>query len=92
MINGQFPGPQIDTVTNENLIISVFNYLSEPFLISWYVLLLYSIISHFLEQYMFEVMPLPDLLNNPLKVLPFFGLNNFSARLDPMISFLLKKV
>ncbi|XP_058753773.1 L-ascorbate oxidase homolog [Vicia villosa] len=35
LINGQFPGPQIDTVTNENLIISVYNYLSEPFLISW---------------------------------------------------------
>lgn len=35
MINGQFPGPQIDAVTNENLIISVYNYLTEPFLISW---------------------------------------------------------
>ncbi|KAK2359043.1 L-ascorbate oxidase protein [Trifolium repens] len=35
LINGQFPGPQIDAVTNENLIISVYNYLTEPFLISW---------------------------------------------------------
>ncbi|KAK9084808.1 hypothetical protein Sjap_025219 [Stephania japonica] len=35
LINGQFPGPRIDCVTNENLIISVYNYLSEPFLISW---------------------------------------------------------
>lgn len=35
LINGQFPGPQIDAVTNENLIISVYNYLREPFLISW---------------------------------------------------------
>ncbi|XP_073139658.1 L-ascorbate oxidase homolog [Henckelia pumila] len=35
LINGQFPGPQIDCVTNDNLIISVFNYLDEPFLISW---------------------------------------------------------
>uniref|UniRef100_M1BD41 Multicopper oxidase n=2 Tax=Solanum tuberosum TaxID=4113 RepID=M1BD41_SOLTU len=35
LINGQFPGPQIDCVTNDNLIISVYNYLSEPFLISW---------------------------------------------------------
>ncbi|CAL5345669.1 unnamed protein product [Camellia sinensis] len=35
LINGQFPGPQIDCVTNDNLIISVFNYLNEPFLISW---------------------------------------------------------
>ncbi|XAR53799.1 L-ascorbate oxidase [Bertholletia excelsa] len=35
LINGQFPGPQIDCVTNDNLIISVYNYLTEPFLISW---------------------------------------------------------
>ncbi|KAJ8442322.1 hypothetical protein Cgig2_011245 [Carnegiea gigantea] len=35
MINGQFPGPQIDCVTNDNLIISVHNYLNEPFLLSW---------------------------------------------------------
>ncbi|XP_052183530.1 L-ascorbate oxidase homolog [Diospyros lotus] len=35
LINGQFPGPQIDCVTNNNLIISVYNYLREPLLISW---------------------------------------------------------
>lgn len=35
LINGQFPGPHIDAVTNDNLIISVYNYLREPFLISW---------------------------------------------------------
>ncbi|MQL74408.1 hypothetical protein Taro_006778 [Colocasia esculenta] len=35
LINGQFPGPQIEAVTNDNLIINVFNGLSEPFLISW---------------------------------------------------------
>ncbi|KAL2464882.1 SKU5 similar 5 [Abeliophyllum distichum] len=35
LINGQFPGPQIESVTNENLIISVFNSLDEHFLISW---------------------------------------------------------
>ncbi|KAL9384764.1 hypothetical protein Peur_021774 [Populus x canadensis] len=35
LINGQFPGPQIESVTNDNLIISVFNSLDEPFLISW---------------------------------------------------------
>lgn len=35
LINGQFPGPQIDCVTNDNLIINIFNYLNEPFLISW---------------------------------------------------------
>jgi len=38
LINGQFPGPQIDAVTNDNLIINVYNYLREPFLISWYIL------------------------------------------------------
>lgn len=35
LINGQFPGPHIDAITNDNLIINVFNYLREPFLISW---------------------------------------------------------
>ncbi|KAG9439221.1 hypothetical protein H6P81_019386 [Aristolochia fimbriata] len=35
LINGQFPGPQIDSVTNNNLIINVFNSLDEPFLLSW---------------------------------------------------------
>ncbi|XP_074589962.1 L-ascorbate oxidase homolog [Curcuma longa] len=35
LINGQFPGPLIDAVTNDNIIINVFNSLTEPFLISW---------------------------------------------------------
>nr|XP_033511081.1 L-ascorbate oxidase homolog [Nicotiana tomentosiformis] len=35
LINGQFPGPPIECVTNDNLIINVFNNLDEPFLISW---------------------------------------------------------
>lgn len=35
LINGQFPGPAIESVTNDNLIINVFNNLDEPFLISW---------------------------------------------------------
>lgn len=35
LINGQFPGPDIYSVTNDNLIINVFNSLPEPFLISW---------------------------------------------------------
>ncbi|KAJ8772741.1 hypothetical protein K2173_027918 [Erythroxylum novogranatense] len=35
LINGQFPGPDIHCVTNDNLIINVFNSLDEPFLLSW---------------------------------------------------------
>ncbi|MQL84978.1 hypothetical protein Taro_017502 [Colocasia esculenta] len=35
LINGQFPGPQIEAVTNDNLIVNVFNSLTEPFLLSW---------------------------------------------------------
>ncbi|KAL9269372.1 L-ascorbate oxidase-like protein [Drosera capensis] len=35
LINGQFPGPGILAVTNDNLIVSVFNSLDEPFLLSW---------------------------------------------------------
>lgn len=39
LINGQFPGPDIHSVTNDNLIINVHNSLPEPFLISWLALL-----------------------------------------------------
>ncbi|KAK2989652.1 hypothetical protein RJ640_026888 [Escallonia rubra] len=35
LINGQFPGPDIYSVTNNNLIINVYNSLPEPFLLSW---------------------------------------------------------
>ncbi|XP_062190743.1 L-ascorbate oxidase homolog [Phragmites australis] len=35
LINGQFPGPRIDCVTNDNLIVNVINNLDEPFLITW---------------------------------------------------------
>ncbi|KAK4477258.1 hypothetical protein RD792_016472 [Penstemon davidsonii] len=35
LINGQFPGPDIYSVTNDNIIINVYNNLPEPFLISW---------------------------------------------------------
>nr|GMC70577.1 L-ascorbate oxidase homolog [Ipomoea batatas] len=35
LINGQFPGPSIECVTNDNLIVNVFNSLDEPFLLSW---------------------------------------------------------
>lgn len=35
MINGQFPGPEIDTVTNVDLQINVFNGLDEPLLMTW---------------------------------------------------------
>ncbi|XP_073116185.1 L-ascorbate oxidase homolog [Elaeis guineensis] len=40
LINGQFPGPQIEAVTNDNIIINVFNNLPEPFLLSWSIFLL----------------------------------------------------
>lgn len=35
LINGQFPGPRLDFVTNDNVIVNVFNKLDEPFLITW---------------------------------------------------------
>lgn len=36
LINGQFPGPNINSTTNNNLVINVFNNLDEPFLLHWY--------------------------------------------------------
>ncbi|XP_047324153.1 L-ascorbate oxidase homolog [Impatiens glandulifera] len=35
LINGQFPGPRLDTITNENIIINVINKLDQPFLLTW---------------------------------------------------------
>ncbi|WVZ61594.1 hypothetical protein U9M48_011446 [Paspalum notatum var. saurae] len=35
LINGQFPGPRIDCVTNDNLLVTVVNLLDEPFLLTW---------------------------------------------------------
>lgn len=35
LINGQFPGPRLDVVTNNNIIINLINKLDEPFLLTW---------------------------------------------------------
>ncbi|KAI3993774.1 hypothetical protein MKX01_002787 [Papaver californicum] len=35
LINNQFPGPNINSTTNNNIVINVFNNLDEPLLFSW---------------------------------------------------------
>ncbi|XP_077223034.1 L-ascorbate oxidase homolog [Tasmannia lanceolata] len=35
LINGKFPGPNINSTTNNNLVVNVYNNLNEPFLLSW---------------------------------------------------------
>ncbi|GLJ14855.1 hypothetical protein SUGI_0241630 [Cryptomeria japonica] len=35
LINGLFPGPQINSTTNDNIVVNIFNKLNEPFLINW---------------------------------------------------------
>ncbi|KAK9713490.1 hypothetical protein RND81_06G030500 [Saponaria officinalis] len=35
LINGQFPGPELDCVTNDNIVLNVVNNLDEPFLLTW---------------------------------------------------------
>ncbi|XP_057529119.1 L-ascorbate oxidase homolog [Amaranthus tricolor] len=35
LINGQFPGPKLDCVTNDNIVLNVINKLNEPFLLTW---------------------------------------------------------
>ncbi|KAK9151777.1 hypothetical protein Syun_010086 [Stephania yunnanensis] len=35
LINGEFPGPNINSTTNNNVVVNVFNGLDEPFLLSW---------------------------------------------------------
>ncbi|PKI71550.1 hypothetical protein CRG98_008067 [Punica granatum] len=35
LINGQFPGPNINSTTNNNIVLNVYNNLDEPFLLTW---------------------------------------------------------
>ncbi|KAK8964307.1 hypothetical protein KSP40_PGU005064 [Platanthera guangdongensis] len=35
LINGQFPGPSLDCITNDNIIVNVINQIDEPFLLTW---------------------------------------------------------
>ncbi|KAH7532263.1 hypothetical protein FEM48_Zijuj04G0001300 [Ziziphus jujuba var. spinosa] len=35
LINGEFPGPNINSTTNNNIVVNIFNNLDEPFLITW---------------------------------------------------------
>ncbi|RWW12543.1 hypothetical protein BHE74_00023849 [Ensete ventricosum] len=35
LINGEFPGPNINSTTNNNIVINVYNNLDEPFLFTW---------------------------------------------------------
>lgn len=35
-INGEFPGPNINSTTNNNIVINVHNNLDEPFLVTWH--------------------------------------------------------
>ena len=43
LINGQFPGPRLDVVTNDNIILNLFNKLDQPFLLTWWVVFLLSL-------------------------------------------------
>ncbi|TKY47852.1 L-ascorbate oxidase-like [Spatholobus suberectus] len=36
LINGQFPGPEINCTSNNNIVVNVFNNLDEPFLLTWH--------------------------------------------------------
>ncbi|KAK4789292.1 hypothetical protein SAY86_020611 [Trapa natans] len=36
LVNGQFPGPNINSTTNNNVVINIFNQLDEPFLMTWH--------------------------------------------------------
>jgi len=35
LINNQFPGPVINSTSNNNVVVNVFNHLDEPFLFTW---------------------------------------------------------
>lgn len=44
LINGQFPGPEINSTSNNNVVINIFNFLDEPLLFTWYVVARFCII------------------------------------------------
>ncbi|XP_059665550.1 L-ascorbate oxidase homolog [Cornus florida] len=35
LINGEFPGPNINCTSNNNIVVNVFNNIDEPFLLTW---------------------------------------------------------
>ncbi|KAL5557128.1 hypothetical protein UlMin_039364 [Ulmus minor] len=35
LINGEFPGPKLEVVTNDNIILNLINKLDQPFLLTW---------------------------------------------------------
>ena len=35
LIIGQFPGPRLDVITNDNIILNLINKLDQPFLLTW---------------------------------------------------------
>ncbi|XP_010547509.1 PREDICTED: L-ascorbate oxidase homolog [Tarenaya hassleriana] len=35
LINGQFPGPRLDLLTNDNIVLNLINKLDQPFLLTW---------------------------------------------------------
>ncbi|XP_020262365.1 L-ascorbate oxidase homolog [Asparagus officinalis] len=35
LINGQFPGPEINCTSNNNIVVNIFNFLDEPLLFTW---------------------------------------------------------
>lgn len=45
LINGQFPGPNINSTTNNNIVINVFNNIDQPLLFTWYIYCGYLIVS-----------------------------------------------
>ena len=38
LINGEFPGPNINSTSNNNVVLNLFNNLDEPFLLTWYAI------------------------------------------------------
>lgn len=48
LINGKFPGPNINSTTNNNIVLNVFNNIDEPILFTWYIFFNLSLILTFL--------------------------------------------
>lgn len=40
LINNEFPGPNINSTSNNNIVVNVFNNLDEPLLFTWYYIIM----------------------------------------------------
>ncbi|KAI3922094.1 hypothetical protein MKX01_005783 [Papaver californicum] len=65
-INGQFPGPRLDCITNNNVIINVINKIDKPFLLTCLHILLYTCLRPHSPNFTRHLRPSTNTPNGPV--------------------------